>query len=125
MNQPTCTATTRAGAPCRSFAPPGRPYCVMHDPEKAAAVAAARARGGTVAAKLRVLQGKRLRLDTAAALVRFTADVVQDTLAGTVEPDVARTVLYGVSIQRQLVEVADHERRLAKLERRYARGAAR
>jgi hypothetical protein len=91
----------------------------MHDPEKAAAIAAARARGGTVAAKLRILQGKRARLDTAQALVKFTAGVVQDTLAGTVEPDVARAVLYGISIQKSLVEVADLERQVADLERRY------
>jgi hypothetical protein len=93
----------------------------MHDPEKAAAIAAARARGGTVAAKLRILQGKRARLDTAQALVKFTAGVVQDTLAGTVEPDVARAVLYGISIQKSLVEVADLERQVAELERQYGK----
>ena len=116
MNQPRCTATTRAGAACRSFAPSGRPFCVMHDPELADKVARARARGGTVAAKLRILHGKRARLDTTSALVRFTAEVVQDTLAGTVEPDVARTVLYGCSILRQLAEHS-LDKRLAEVER--------
>lgn len=93
----------------------------MHDPARAAAVAAARARGGTVAAKLKILQGKRARLDSQHALVRFVSDVVQDTLAGTVEPDVARVVLYGISIQRALIEASGLEKRLAEVERLLAR----
>ena len=116
MSQPVCTATTKRGGACRSFALPERPYCVMHDPERAAAVAAARARGGTAAARMHILQGKRARLDTQHALVRFVDDVVQDTLAGTVEPDVARAVLYGCSILRQLAEYGI-EKRLAEVER--------
>ena len=92
----------------------------MHDPERAAAVAAARARGGTVAAKLRILQGKRERLDTPKALVRFVANVIQDALAGTVEPDVARVVLYGISIQRTLIESSGLEARLTEIERQLA-----
>ena len=95
----------------------------MHNPERAAAVAAARARGGTVAAKLRILQGKRERLDTPKALVRFVANVIQDALAGTVEPDVARVVLYGISIQRALIEAADLEPLVRELEALRARSA--
>ncbi len=119
MNQPTCGGVTKHGERCRSFAPLGRDYCLAHDPERAADVAAARSRGGTVATALRSLRGKRVKLDTAAGLVRFTAGVVQDTLGGQLEPDIARVVLYGVSIQKSLVETADHERRLAELERRH------
>ena len=73
-----------------------------------------------MATKLRSLRGKRVKLDTAAGLVRFTAGVVQDALDGRLDADIARVVLYGVSIQRTLVETADHERRLAELERRHA-----
>jgi hypothetical protein len=72
---------------------PGRDVCIMHAPDQAEKVAAARVKGGTAAAKIRLLQGRRLKLDTPAALVRFTSGIVQDTLAGTVEVDVARTVL--------------------------------
>lgn len=121
MNQPACTTTTMRGAPCRSFALPNSKFCVMHDPTKAAAVAEARRRGGTVAMKLRVLQGKRDRLDTPKALVWFVSNVVQDTLAGTVQPDVARAVLYGVSIQRALIDASGTEARLAEVERLLAR----
>jgi hypothetical protein len=53
--------------------------------------------------------------------VRFTSGLVQDVLAGTVDPDVAKVCLYGVSIQRQLIEVAELERQVAELERLQAR----
>jgi hypothetical protein len=99
---------------------PGRDVCVMHAPDMAEKVAAARMRGGTAAAKVRMLQGKRLRLDTAGALVRFTSGLVQDVLAGTVDPDTAKVCLYGVSIQRQLIEVAELERQVAQLEAQHA-----
>ena len=118
MSQPVCTATTKGGSACRSFALPERSTCLMHTDELRGQVAAARRRGGTVAMKLRVLQGKRQKLDTPKALVKFVSDVMQDTLAGTIEPDVARAALYAVSIQRQLLESSTLEQRLASLEER-------
>lgn len=79
----------------------------MHDPAMAGQVAAARVKGGSAAAKLRMLQGKRLRLDTAAGVARFTSGVIQDCLAGTVEIDMARVVLYGCGIQLKAVEMIE------------------
>jgi len=82
------------------------------------AVAAARRRGGTAAARLRVLEGKRLRLDTPAALVRFTGGLLQDALAGTVDIDAARTIGYLVSVQLKAIEQArasDVEQMLAEV----------
>ena len=67
--------------------------------------------------KLRVLQGRRLKLDTPRALTRFLSDLMQDTLAGTVEPGVGRVVAYCISTQRQLLETSDLAQRLAALER--------
>jgi hypothetical protein len=78
---------------------------------------AARRRGGTTAMKLRVLTGRREKLDSPKALVKFVSNVAQDCLAGTVEPDIARVVLYAVSIQRVLIEASGLESRLADLER--------
>ena len=106
MRQPTCGAPTKAGGTCRSFVPTGRSACVSHDPSMADAVAAARRRGGTAAARLRVLEGKRLRLDSPAALVRFTGGLLQDALAGTVDIDAARTIGYLVSVQLKAIEQA-------------------
>jgi hypothetical protein len=99
---------------------PGRDVCIMHAPDMAEKIAAARMKGGAAAAKLRVLQGKRLRLDSPAALVKFTGNLLQDALAGTVDPDTARTVLYGVSVQLKAVELSqrsDVEQALAEVRR--------
>lgn len=82
------------------------------------AVVSARRRGGTAAAKLRLLQGRRLRLDTPAALVRFTGGLLQDALAGTVDIDAARTIGYLVSVQLKAIEQAqsgDVEQMLAEV----------
>jgi hypothetical protein len=65
------------------------------------------ARGGTAAARLRVLQGKRARLDSASAVVKFTSGVIQDCLAGTIEVEIARTTLYGLSVQLKAIELAE------------------
>ena len=120
MSQPTCGAQTKAGGTCRAFVPPGREACVSHDPTMAAMVNAARMKGGTAAAKLRLLQGRRLRLDTPAALAKFMSNVIQDVMAGTLDIDVAKVVVYAVSVQRQVVEYAEKaeiEKRLVEVER--------
>jgi hypothetical protein len=113
-----CEARTKLGAACRSFALPGRRFCLSHDPTRQDAVREARARGGAAASKLRALEGRRARMDTPAALVRFTGRLIQDVLDGTTPVDVGRAALYGVSIQRQLVETSELERRIAALEAR-------
>jgi hypothetical protein len=73
--QPICTSTTKAGNACRSFALPERETCLMHTDALRAQVEAARRRGGTVAMKLKVLQGKRQKLDSPRALVKFVSDI--------------------------------------------------
>ncbi len=117
MSQPACRARTKRGTTCRGFALPGRDVCLMHAPDLADKVEAARRRGGTMAAKVRVLQGKRQKLDSPRALVRFVSDLLQDTLAGTVDPKVANAVINGVNAQRALLEAGEIEGRLADLER--------
>jgi hypothetical protein len=101
-----CGAATKRGAACRSFVPPGREFCVSHDPSMAEAIATARIKGGTMAAKVRILEGKRLKLDSPSAVVKFTSNVVQDCLAGTVEVEIARTTLYGLGILLKAQEQA-------------------
>ncbi len=113
-----CTGETKSGAACQAFALPGRPFCLTHDPDRAADATAARSKGAAVSNRLRSIEGKRQKLDTVSALVEFTGGVIQDVLEGTVLPDVARVCLYGVSIQRQLLEASDLEQRLAALEAR-------
>jgi hypothetical protein len=110
--QQPCTARTKRGEPCRAFALPRRPTCAVHDPQRAAAVQAARSRGGQV----RALQRRRRKLDTPRALVQFTGMLIHDVLDGSRDIDVVRCALYGLSLQRQLLEASDLEQRLAALE---------
>jgi hypothetical protein len=114
--QQVCSAQTRQGAPCRSFALPGGSLCIAHDPEQTDAVRAARAKGGAHASKLRALRSKRARLNSTDALVRFTDNVIQDAYYERIDPNLARALLYGVTIQGRLLETNNLERRVAALE---------
>jgi len=83
-------------------------------------VKAAQIKGGTATAKLRLLQGRRLRLDSPAALARFMSGLIQDIMAGTLDVDTAKVVVYAVSVQRQVVEHAEKaelEKRLVEVEK--------
>jgi hypothetical protein len=113
--KPKCRATTLRGAPCQAFAVADG-FCISHDPARRDEARAARSKGAAVGNRLRAIVGRRDQLDSPAALVRFTSGVVQDVLGGVLTPDVARVALYGISIQRTLVESSDLERRLAALE---------
>ncbi len=119
----TCRAVAKSGEPCRSFALAGSEFCLAHDPERVGQLRQSRAKGGAKASQLRALRGRRAKLDTVGGLVRFTAGVIQDALAGTVAADVARVVLYGISIQRQLLEAGDLEKRIAALEANLGRAS--
>jgi hypothetical protein len=119
VKQP-CGAATKSGGRCRAFVPPGRPFCASHDPAMAEALAAARMKGDTAAAKIRLLQGKRLRLETPVALAKFMSGLIQNLMAGTLDADTAKVVVYAVSVQRQVVEHAEKaelEKRLVEIER--------
>ena len=120
MSQPRCTGTTKRGVACRSFALPNRSTCIMHAEDLKATVHAARQRGGTAAAKIRLLEGRRLKLESAGALSKFMSDLIVDTLAGSVDPTVARTCIYGVATLRQVLETSQLEERLSQLEAQLA-----
>ena len=108
---PACGFEKASGGECRAFAlPSGR--CWNHDPERADERHRARARGGTIKA----LKNRQPRFDTPKALIGFTGLILGGVLAGRIAPDVGRVVLYGVSIQRQLIEASDLEQRLLALE---------
>jgi hypothetical protein len=92
--------------------------CPSHNPDYAETLRQQSARGGAKSSKLRALRARRAGLDSLPALAEFTSGVIHDALDGTVAPEVARVVLYGISIQRQLVEAADVDARLAAIEER-------
>ena len=116
MSRPTCTARRKDGAPCRAPALPDSPLCWSHDPRQAEVAAQARAAGASKGAKVKALHGRRRRLDTHAALASFLTGVIYDLAEGRQDPDVARVVIYGCSVMRQLAEHS-LERRLAEVER--------
>ena len=119
MDRPICEGTTKAGRPCRSFAlEAGR--CVMHDPSRAEQMRDARAAGAVKAAKVRSLRGHRSRLVTVPELLRFNADVVHRAISGELPPDLARVAIYGLTLQRALIESGDLAKRLEALEQRLA-----
>ena len=122
MGRPACRAPRNDGQPCRAPALPSRPACWAHDPDQAAAAREARARGAAKGNRTRALRAGQPRFDNPRALVMFTATVLDGVLSGKIPPDVGRVVLYGVSIQRQLLESGDLERRVVELERRIAAG---
>jgi hypothetical protein len=95
-----CAATTRGGKPCQARALPGRPFCLFHDPDRAAALTLSHRRGGAAprrslrAADLslrltRLLRQARLRpesipyrqLETVARLARRWRRTLQDPAA--------------------------------------------
>ena len=119
-NRP-CDAETLVGQPCRSFALRGSLYCLSHDPERAEQVQASRARGAKRGNRLRALRGRGSKLDTMPELVKFVADVVKDTTGRKLDVAIARTVLYGISIQRQLIEASDLADRVRAIEERLGR----
>ena len=119
--QPRCVAQTRHGTRCGAFAT-GGVFCRIHDPDQRDAVRAGCAKGARAASQVRALKARRPPLDTTSGLVAYVAMLIGDVVDGRVPPDVARTALYGASIQRQLIEASDLERRLAALESQLATG---
>jgi len=116
MIRPACAATTQRGTACKGIVPLDRTLCLVHDPDLADRVAEARRRGGTTAMKLKLLAGKRQRLDTPKKLLAFVSNLALDTLSGSIDPNVSRATAYAVSLQMKLLETADLEQRLESLE---------
>lgn len=113
-----CTHLMPSGRPCRATPMRDEPFCFWHAPETAEEAAEARRIGGihrrkkkTVASiygfdGLRTIEGNQALLETAAI----------ETLA--LENSLARNRALGgfAAIGAKLVEVGDHEERLAALE---------
>ena len=114
--RPPCEGVTKAGSACRSFVAVGDLYCFPHNPSNAERMQQARAAGASKGGKVRALKSHQPRFDTPKALIRFTGLILGGVLSGRIAPDVGRCVLYGINTQRQLIESADVERRLAALE---------
>lgn len=115
----TCGARRVDGQPCQSWAVKGSPFCMAHDPLRAAAMAVARAEGG------RARHGRRVgRVGEQAPVNLASLDDVLSLLAEAVnevrgmEPSInkARAVGYLASVWADCYEVSELARRIEALE---------
>ncbi len=110
-----CTATLENGTICTANAQTGRPFCYVHDPDKATERDAARRRGGQT--RKDQLTGAVLpSLKSGAEVSRYLERVCRDTEAELIPPktataisNLARTAL--AAIQRAQDEDERAERR--------------
>jgi len=116
MARALCEAMRKDGTSCRAVTLPTSTWCWTHHPERQDIAAAARRSGRVKANRLIALRGKRSKLSTVPELVRFVATLVHRVIDGELTPDVARVALYGLHLQKSLVELSDLERRLTALE---------
>jgi hypothetical protein len=115
-----CAGSNSRGESCRGIVPSERTYCLVHDPEAADRVRAARQRGAVTAAKVHSLSGRRRKLDTAASVVKFLAGLAQDVAEEKTDPKVAGVVVYALSVQLKAIEMAESSevrRLLAEVDR--------
>ena len=118
MDNPRCQSTRKDGQPCQAPALVGNGHCFTHSPDHQVEAAEARRRGLVNGNKIKALNGCRPALNDMPGLVKFTARVINDTFEMKLPYDVARTVLYGLSIQRQNIEAGDLAQRLDAIEQR-------
>jgi hypothetical protein len=116
VNRPVCQSRRNDGQPCRAPALPESERCWAHDPDQAEVARAARAKGAAKGNRTRALRAGQPRMDDVHGLVKFTGLVITGVLSQKIPVDVGRCVLYGIGIQKSLIEVGDLETRLAALE---------
>ncbi len=93
-----CNSTTKAGEPCQRPAQGQSPYCLGHDPTKAAERRRMASRGG---------RGKTN--PETRAVKKLMDDLTDKVLAGEVEPAVSHAVVALQNIKLRAIEI---ERRL-------------
>jgi len=114
-----CTALTRAGNPCRSFAVSAAGLCQAHDPARAEAHRAAVRKGGEArsavrrAARLWASRGEQIEPKDLPALLRAT---LLDVRSGTVEPGVATAIAALAKTSVALSHDLELESRISALE---------
>jgi hypothetical protein len=91
-------------------------YCWAHSETTASKRRAACSQGAKKANQTRALRRQSALLKDMDSLAAFTSAVVLGTLNGRYRVDVGRTVLYGASVLKSILEVSDLEERMAALE---------
>jgi hypothetical protein len=116
-----CSSLTRAGQPCRAWAAPGGRLCIFHDPAHREQARRIQANGARKSNRLRSIRGARAKLDSAVGLLKFAGTLVHRIVEGEIEPETARSALYGIAICQKLVEVAEIEKRMRAIEAQQGR----
>ena len=115
VTKQACKAVNRHGNPCQAGVAEGADYCFQHDPEKQAAVAEARRRGGQQGGKQRSKPAPALPIDLSTPeLQRRAIEQTIDRVRAGDEPlNTGRFVVYAVSLARPILE---QEVMLARIE---------
>src|SRR5688572_15560335 len=118
MTQARCSGTTKAGAPCQATAPPGRAYCIAHDPERVTDLAEWRRKGGRASSnKARAAKALPAAAMTPVELQNFMIVVMKGTVAGKIDKGIANAAANLGRTIASLYGPATWEDRLAELER--------
>ena len=112
-----CTQVKPDGDRCQAQALTGSLLCFFHDPAQAAARAAASRRGGEKNRPAVLAAGTPdAPLTTAADLTALLGRTINQVLRGQVDPKVATTVGYLLTVMMKAADLGRLEQRLAALE---------
>ena len=116
---PACSARTRTGSPCGATPMRGQPFCFWHHPDHKVESVDARRLGGLRRRREKTLEGAydlREGFRSVDAILRFVEIAALDLLG--MDTSVARSnaMFRGALAAAKLLEVGDHERRLAAAE---------
>lgn len=119
MKQRRCTATTKSGNPCRSFALAGGPYCIAHDPDKREEQLQASRAGGLAKANAARSAKEWAQLSRHITIADLPGVLVGAGLAamnGEVEPARVTALATAIRTAVHVAEVGVLEARLKELE---------
>lgn len=109
-----CSALKADGKPCRAYAVQDSQYCHFHAPERSGEATAARKAGGK--ARSKPSPAEPIDLSTPELQRRAIETTIDRVRSGDETSNVARLVLYGISLARPIVEAEEIVKRLDALE---------
>ena len=118
-----CSQTNRDGGPCSGDALPGRPFCLFHDPERRAQLAASRSQGGRAKSNAnRARKQIPTEVLTATEFQGLVCVVAKGVINGRLSPGVGNAVANLARAHKDLAEVGRLEDQVASLEALVGRG---
>ena len=106
-----CAARTQAGAPCRAEPMADRPYCFVHDPDRANRRREQQSQGGKTTAVRREEAYRQVQVDmkelsTKAAIRRVLSDLLETALAGALPTGRVQNIVSLLSLAARLADDA-------------------